>query len=116
MFTNFNKFIGFLVLGVICIIILSIVEIENLVDNQHGTKVLLYIMLSVASSYFFYNSYENLKIYKIYRKRKVYIQNDTSVCNVVEKAVLNDLEKNEYVIAYKDVLKSLHPECYNKSD
>lgn len=115
-FSDFNKFIVFFVLGLICIIVISLVEIENLIDNQHGTKALLYIILSLTSSVFFYNSYEKFKIYRIYRKGKVYISNSTSVCSVADKAVLNDLEKNEYVIAYKNVLKSLRPECYDKSD
>lgn len=115
--SDFNKFIGFLVLGLVCIVGIVGLDASNITDNKHSEKTMIYIMLSLLSSYFLYNSYKKFRIYRIYRRvnKKVCVQNDTSFCDVVDKAVLDDLEKDEYVIAYKNTLKRLQPEYYNKS-
>ena len=114
--SDFNKFIGFLVLGLVCIVGIVGLDASNITDNKHSEKTMIYIMLSLLSSYFLYNSYKKFRIYRIYRRinKKVCVQNDTSFCDVVDKAVLDDLEKDEYVIAYKNTLKRLHPEYYSK--
>lgn len=113
---DFNKFLGFLVLGLICIIGISTLDAANITDNRHGEKTMIYIILSLTSSFFFYNARENFKRYRLNNpsNKKIYVQTDDSMCDVILKAKLNNLENDPNVIEYKNMLKRLQPECYEK--
>jgi hypothetical protein len=111
---NFNKFLGFLVLGLICIIGIGVLDVANITDNKQGQKTMIYIILSLTSSFFLYYARQNYKIYRLYNTRKVYVSNSNDFADISKDAMLKELEKNEYVLEYKNMLKRLQPECYIK--
>jgi hypothetical protein len=112
---NFIKFLIYLFAAIFCVVCIALFETYEVIDNSHGQRTLLNIILSFISASLFHYSYGNYKIYSINNmisSSKVYV--DNTMEGVVTSAVqdkktkeLRELEKDELVMAYRNLVNHL---------